>query len=112
MKTTLAGLALLFGMTAGMSAHGASIINLSTVQSEITKNHAGWKAKDTWLNGLTQTEITRMMGLQVGPKGHLDFTAADPNSTNPSSLDWRNQNGINWLGAVMNQGNCGSCVAF
>lgn len=28
------------------------------------------------------------------------------------AVDWRNKNGINWLGPVRNQSNCGSCVAF
>jgi C1A family cysteine protease len=93
-------------------ATNAAIINVNNVQSEIAHKQAGWKAKDTWLNGLTKDEITRMMGLQEIPKGHLDFISTGTHSPNPTSLDWRNQEGINWLGSVMNQGNCGSCVAF
>ena len=30
----------------------------------------------------------------------------------PSSFDWRNRNGASYIGAVRNQGSCGSCYSF
>src|SRR5581483_8309882 len=51
-----------------------------------------------------------MLGSTRPPAGRLDFSGI--HAKGASSLDWRNMNGVNWLGPVMNQGNCGSCVAF
>ncbi len=70
-------------------------------------------AKESWVTQLPREEIQRMLGLQRPPQGRLDFEPA-PSMTDVTreSVDWRSRNGSNWLGPVMNQGNCGSCVAF
>ena len=49
----------------------------------------------------------RMLGLRRLPKGRLDFAPApDLRSYSQETVDWRPYS------TVMNQGNCGSCVAF
>ena len=30
----------------------------------------------------------------------------------PAALDWRNKDGVNYASPILNQGSCGSCVAF
>lgn len=89
------------------------VVDVKSVQEEIAKTHAAWRAKESWVTNLSQDDIHRMLGLQRAPTGRLDFEAMRPSMFEAnSSLDWRNINGVNWLGDVMNQGNCGSCVAF
>ena len=43
-----------------------------------------------------------------------DFPVYFDNATkyNPISFDWRNVNGHSYIGAIRDQGNCGSCYAF
>lgn len=87
----------------------ASSINLSKINSLILKNHAGWIARDNSVSRMSDIEIKRLLGSTDLPTGNALFE--DRNKAN-ESMDWRNVDGTNWLGAVMNQGNCGSCVAF
>ena len=37
---------------------------------------------------------------------------AKPDDAAATGLDWRNKDGVNWISPILNQGNCGSCVAF
>jgi hypothetical protein len=91
-----------------------SVLNagkINEINQQIQKSGAQWRAKETWVSKLSQTDFKRMLGSNSQPKGKLDYTN-DRTGTAPASVDWRNQNGMNWVGPVMNQGNCGSCVAF
>ena len=61
-----------------------------------------------------------MMGVQKAPDQNAEFAireGAEDLSSNmkptlPAVVDWRNQNGVNYVSPILNQGNCGSCVAF
>ncbi|MDR3606623.1 MAG: C1 family peptidase [Oligoflexia bacterium] len=102
-------------MLVGVFGHSAfadsqKTIDVSQVQRAIVKNHARWQAKDSWLNHLAPKDVKHMFGLQKPPKRTLDFHGV--HALTAGSIDWRNKDGVNWLGAVMNQGDCGSCVAF
>ena len=67
--------------------------------------------KPNWVSQLPRAEIVRLLGAP-SPTESLEYSGLGVNSNLPASIDWRNKDGVNYLGKVMNQGNCGSCVAF
>lgn len=71
-----------------------------------------WFKRSSWVSELSSAQQKRMMGNRDVVKNNLDYSEAYSKSMTYESVDWRNMNGVNWLGDVMNQGNCGSCVAF
>jgi C1A family cysteine protease len=87
-------------------------VDVAEVQKKINASNAKWKAKSNWVSELPESQIKKLMGNKELPKGNLDYTDVYSNSATYESIDWRNVNGNNWIGPVMNQGNCGSCVAF
>src|SRR4051812_6353002 len=109
---TVLGMGLLVGSFVSSAFADTQSVDVNAVQAAIAKAHAGWRAKPTWVSQLPKDQIKRMLGLKALPKGNLDFESIGRHGFGAGSLDWRNVNGINWLGPVMNQGNCGSCVAF
>jgi len=95
MRTLLISLIFLLG-TSASAAHG----------------QPQWTSKSNWMTELSHDELVTMMGSLEEPGLPLDTSDALVGQKSYESLDWRNVNGINWLGPVLNQGNCGSCVAF
>lgn len=75
-------------------------------------SYASFTQKSNWVSELPREQIIRMLGVQEPPTESLEYSGLEATSNLPSSLDWRNKDGVNYLGKMMNQGNCGSCVAF
>jgi hypothetical protein len=88
----------------------AILMVLSPLASAADKP-ATFTQKSNWVSELPREQLIRMLGVQVPPAGNLEFSGKS-NGTLPSLIDWRNKDNTNYLGKVMNQGNCGSCVAF
>lgn len=110
MKPLLPLTALLIALTLTVSASPArAVVNVSEINQLIQKNHGSWIAQENALSRLPEADIKRLLGSQDRPAGHGLF---EDRRVSQDAIDWRNEKGVNWLGPVMNQGNCGSCVAF
>lgn len=91
----------------------AAIINVNSNDLVQKANQAGWQVRDHWVNHLPAKEVKRLLGAQLVQKPGFEFES--PESfvrSSRESLDWRNKNGANYVTPVLNQANCGSCVAF
>jgi C1A family cysteine protease len=116
-KLQVGGGLLILGITnlliAGTAFAGASV---NDVQQAITAKHAGWTAKENWVTQLPREQVIRMMGVQKAPNHDAEFMIPEGSVLRkaklPPSVDWRNVNGVNYVSPILNQGNCGSCVAF
>jgi C1A family cysteine protease len=97
-------------------------INVQALNLHLSKVKAEWVAKENWLTALPKSDLKRMMGLSNLPATDVEFVTGDENQVGdeeatlrppmPAVLDWRNKDGRNWVSPMLNQANCGSCVAF
>lgn len=86
---------------------------LNSTQLSSIKEKPQWIAKDNWLNDLSKAELKKMLGAEA-PNTDVEFihSSKELATALPVSIDWRNKDGKNWVSPIMNQGSCGSCVAF
>jgi C1A family cysteine protease len=87
-------------------------VNVEKVQSEIKAQGAQWTSKSNWVSELPLESVKKMLGNNEEIKDTLDYGDVYSRGETYETVDWRNMKGVNWLGPVLNQGNCGSCVAF
>lgn len=92
----------------------AEVINVESLNNKLIQTNAGWVAKKNHLTEMSQQEVHHMMGLRVNKRQDVDFVTPRMKtfSNLPSQLDWRNKDGKNWVSPILDQANCGSCVAF
>jgi C1A family cysteine protease len=88
-------------------------VDVTRLNHQLQRLGAGWTAKATPLSRLTLTEARHRMGLQR-PSPLVQFRVERPvmQTELPPTFDWRNKDGGNWVSPILDQGNCGSCVAF
>jgi len=91
-----------------------SKLDVQTLNLKLKASNAGWLAKDTSVSALSLTDAQHMLGLKNVPHPDTEFVnvIGSTRANLPTVLDWRNKDGINWVSPLLNQANCGSCVAF
>jgi C1A family cysteine protease len=111
-KRILLALALMVGGFAQI-ARAEQALKVSALNQDIKAAGANWVAKETWISRLSTSEAQHMFGLAQKLAPDVEFVNTNPRAkaAGPVALDWRN-NGGNWISPLLNQANCGSCVAF
>lgn len=100
---------------AAQGSQAAQQINVASLNAQLKAQNAGWVAKETYLSHMTAQEVKTRFGLREELSPEVEFVRNSPRALSanlPSSLDWRNKDGQNWVSPLLNQANCGSCVAF
>ncbi|MEF3697917.1 C1 family peptidase [Desulfolutivibrio sp.] len=97
-------------------AHAAMAqdLSLSELQRLITEKNRSWTAGETSVSRLTPVQKQRLAGgLPEQGEGAVPRRLAPLSAAElPSSLDWRNYNGKNYVTPVRDQKTCGSCYVF
>ncbi|MFA5349189.1 MAG: C1 family peptidase [Candidatus Paceibacterota bacterium] len=110
------------------SAQQSSSEKLSKIQEYIRKNNLGWTAGETSVSRMSYEQKRKLLGVVDGKEmpniqgfeyykggvfeiGNNKTTSKSASSNLPSSFDWRNRHGENWMTDVQSQ-KCGSCWAY
>lgn len=95
-------------------AFAESTMDVQALNQKLKKEKATWVAKDNWVNRLSKDEVKRLLGLKRQSQYGVDFApmAYQTLQRENKVLDWRDKDGKNWVSPMLNQANCGSCVAF
>lgn len=116
-KNNLIGIVFIFAICLAFSCGSFTSAvgwEIETLQKEINARGYKWKAGETSLSDLSPEEFKSMLGAKLPEKIQMmpaKVKYALPYGL-PTSLDWRNYNGGNWITPVKNQRQCGSCYSF
>jgi len=107
---------IVFLLLTGGIIKNASAWELEILQKKLKEKGARWKAGETSLTHLSTEEFRQMLGFKVYKEGFTPALSKKSKGSTPyslpSSIDWRDYSGGNWVTPVKNQQLCGSCYAF
>ena len=99
---------------------------VNSINKNLRENNESWVAGETSVSKLSYAEKKAMFGDgSVAPQGGFEYysggvfgsaslmqTQSTPSTNLPSSWDWRNRNGKNYISPIKNQGTYNLCWAF
>ena len=98
----------IYFLTAQEQIENAEVL---AVQKAIARENLSWQAGETSMSRLSEPERRMRLGGRLADVLPLIAAAEPAPASLPAVLDWRNHNG-NWVTAIKDQGDCGSCWAF
>ncbi len=99
-------------------------LELKTLRDSLSASNGRWEAGKTPMSVLSIGDMRMRLGAEPPPgaaslgereqRAAQAATAAYPKlaAGTPAAFDWRSMGGADYLGAIRDQANCGSCVAF
>jgi C1A family cysteine protease len=85
---------------------------LKDVRQALRQRGASWKAEESRVTQLNTSDRLRLLGANIDDEVLFSFGGKNKKSRGPAEWDWRNQSDGNFVSPVLDQGRCGSCVAF
>lgn len=101
----------LFSSLFAFSASGQNL-TLDTLRAKLKTVSGGWVAGETKVSVLSRDDQKRLLGSNFPDQSDFFFPRKKVTSYGNSSWDWRSVSGKNYASPILDQGRCGSCVAF